>query len=105
MLLLPLQYFLYMSVNLCYSQRILACGRAAEDLLALPDISMEESEDLPRILAPLADDAAGAALGRAGAGAGAAPSRAQLLAALEARAPALLRLRVRLRPLILNLYP
>ncbi len=64
------------------------------DLLGLADISMEESEDLPRILGPLAEDAAAAALGRAGAGADAAPARAALLAALEARAPALLRLRV-----------
>ncbi len=58
---------------------------------------MDDSEDLPRILAPLAEDAAAAALGRGGADGFGGPSREAMLAALEARAPALQTLRARLR--------
>ncbi|EIE23685.1 hypothetical protein COCSUDRAFT_63210 [Coccomyxa subellipsoidea C-169] len=67
--------------------------RAVGELLALRDISVEESEDLPRILGPLADDAAAAALGRSGALDQPPPHRDALLAAIEAGAPALAKLR------------
>ncbi|CAL8471952.1 g11494 [Coccomyxa elongata] len=67
--------------------------RAVGELLALEDISVEESEDLPRILGPLADDAPAAALGRAGALEQAPADRDLILAAIEARAPALAKLR------------
>ncbi len=70
----------------------------AGELLALRDISVEESEDLPRILGPLADDAAAAALGRSGALDQPPPHRDALLAAIEAGAPALAKLRVRAVP-------
>lgn len=71
------------------------CADVAGELLALEDISVEESEDLPRILGPLADDAPAAALGRAGALEQAPADRDLVLAAIEARAPALAKLRVR----------
>jgi hypothetical protein len=80
-----------------------ACGDAfAGELLELRDISVEESEDLPRILGPLAEDAAASALGRAAALDQAPLDRELLLAAIEAAAPAVAKLRVRSAP---QLFP
>ena len=70
------------------------CARTGE-LLALGDISVEESEDLPSILGPLAEDGAPAALGGATALDQGPIDRSLLLAAIEAGAPALQKLRVR----------
>lgn len=72
-------------------------GGDSEELLALEDISVEASEDLPRIVGPLADDAAAAALGRAGALDQKPLDRDLMLAAIEAAAPALAKLRVHTR--------
>lgn len=55
---------------------------------------MGESEDLPRILGPLAEDAAAAALGQAAALEQEPLSRELLVAAIEAAAPAVAKLRV-----------
>jgi hypothetical protein len=64
------------------------------ELLVLRDISVEASEDLPRILGALAEDAAAAALGRSGALEQAPLDRDMLVTAIEAGAPALAKLRV-----------
>ncbi|KAK9905917.1 hypothetical protein WJX75_008898 [Coccomyxa subellipsoidea] len=67
--------------------------RAVGELLVLRDISVEASEDLPRILGALAEDAAAAALGRSGALEQAPLDRDMLVTAIEAGAPALAKLR------------
>lgn len=69
----------------------------AEDILAIPDISAEESQDLPRILESMADDATssfcGAGGGQAGwTGAGVDPLL--LSRAVEEDCPPLLKLKV-----------
>ena len=58
------------------------------------DISVEESEELPRILAPIAEDAPAAVLGGASALDQAPVDRDLLIMAIEAASPALARLKV-----------
>jgi len=58
------------------------------------DISVEESEELPRILAPIAEDAPAAVLGGASALDQAPVDRDVLIMAIEAASPALARLKV-----------
>ncbi len=66
------------------------------DLLELADISVEESEELPRILGPLAAEAAAAAVGQQPPQPADGPSldRDLLIQAVEAGAPSLAKLRV-----------
>jgi hypothetical protein len=75
------------------------CARAA-DVLAIRDISVEESDDLPSVLEPLVEDAASAVLGRerGDAGGEGPAARELLLEAVKAAAPALLKLQVRPDP-------
>jgi hypothetical protein len=67
----------------------------AGDLLELADISVEESEELPRILGPLAAEAASAAVGQPPQPAdGPSLDRDLLIQAVEAGSPSLAKLRV-----------
>ncbi len=70
----------------------------ADDLLLINDISVDESEDLPKILGPLVEEGPLAALGRAHQPAGAAFSPAtnkrQLLQTMKLAAPAIVKLQV-----------
>ncbi len=70
----------------------------ADDLLLINDISVDESEDLPKILGPLVEEGPLAALGRAHQQAGAAFSPAtnkrQLLQTMKLAAPAIVKLQV-----------
>lgn len=73
-----------------------ACVAAAEDILSLPDISVDESEQIPRILEPLTSGVADALLPPAPAGsASGGPTADDLAAALHERTPAVMKLRVR----------
>ena len=69
----------------------------AEDVMAIPDISAEESQDLPRILESVADEATssfcGASGGQAG-GAGTGVDPLLLSRAVEEDCPSLLKLKV-----------
>lgn len=73
------------------SCRELCC---ADDLLAMRDISMDESEELPRILSPIAEDAPAAVLGGASALDQTPVDRDLLITAIEAASPNLIRLKV-----------
>jgi hypothetical protein len=66
----------------------------ADDLLAMRDISMDESEELPRILSPIAEDASAAVLGGVSALDQAPVDRDLLIMAIEAASPNLARLKV-----------
>lgn len=70
----------------------------ADDLLLINDISVDESEDLPKILGPLVEEGPLAALGRAHQQAGAAFSPAtnkrHLLQTMKLAAPAIVKLQV-----------
>lgn len=66
----------------------------ADDLLAMRDISVDESEELPRILSPIAGDAPAAVLGGASALDQTPVDRDLLITAIEAASPNLTRLKV-----------
>ena len=66
----------------------------ADDLLAMRDISMDESEELPRILSPIAEDAPAAVLGGASALDQTPVDRDLLIIAIEAASLNLARLKV-----------
>ena len=70
----------------------------ADDLLLINDISVDESEDLPKILGPLVEGGPLAALGRAhqqpGAAFSPATNKRQLLQTMKLAAPAIVKLQV-----------
>ncbi len=70
----------------------------ADDLLLINDISVDESEDLPKILGPLVEEGPLAALGRAhqqpGAAFSPATNKRQLLQTMKLAAPAIVKLQV-----------
>ena len=70
----------------------------ADDLLLINDISVDESEDLPKILGPLVEEGPSAALGRAhqqpGAAFSPATNKRQLLQTMKLAAPAIVKLQV-----------
>ena len=69
----------------------------ADDILAMRDISVEESEELPKILGPIADDAPAVALGGASVLDQAPVDRELLITAIEAASHNLARLKARRR--------
>lgn len=77
----------------------------AEDLLRINDISVDESEDLPKILGPLAEEGPLAALGRAhqqsDAALSPATSKRRLLQTMKLAAPAIVKLQVHARTVIM----
>ena len=81
--------------------------RAADDILGMRDISVEESEELPRILGAIAEDAPAAVLGGASALDQAPVDQDLLITAIEAASPALARLKVGtgLSPLCHSIWP
>ena len=74
-----------------------SCDSCADDILAMRDISVEEREELPKILGPIADDAPAVALGGASALEQAPVDRELLITAIEAASHNLARLKVRRR--------
>lgn len=78
------------SCNSIYLQTLPLCFSG--DILAIRDISVEESEDLPRIIQPLIDDAAARLAGNKQDAAGA--SIEKISAAMQAASPQLQRLQV-----------
>lgn len=75
---------------------------SAEDLMMINDISVDESEDLPKILGPLVEEGPLAALGRAhqssshpsNAALTPATNKRQLLQTMKLAAPAIVKLQV-----------
>ena len=67
----------------------------ADDVLAISDISVEASDDLPRILDPLANESAVMFAGTESKPATGSIDAKALVAAIEQSAPALLKLKVR----------
>ena len=86
---------LLLPTSQCYKHTIVA---VADDLLMINDISVDESEDLPKILGPLAEEGPSAALGRAHQQPNAAFSpvtnKRQLLQTMKLAAPAIIKLQV-----------
>ena len=79
-------------------QTCIGCSASADELLAINDISVDESEDLHKILGPLVEDGPTAALGRAHQQPGTALSpdtnKRQLLQTMKLAAPAIVKLQV-----------
>ena len=71
----------------------------AGNLMAINDISVDDSEELPKILGPLVEDGPEAALGRAhqqpGNALSPATNKRQLLQTMKLAAPAIVKLQVR----------